>query len=264
MTESSRGILGFLGRFKATHAPPPAHIVLIDIDDPDIEPETDDFDEDGDDPQPISAFTCIIEYGGDMRMITGRRYDIIGELGYVGAICHQAKGYRQFRCDRIEAVIDALTGEVLGDGDYFQRFAPASVRERAPDWGLSHSRRALLTAGLNILAFIARCDGHWHPLESEAIERFIISMWLRKEWEGDPPIDTILAHAERLSPDARSVMTALKYFVNSQGSRAILRAAISDLIAADGRICADETEWVIEIDTHLDDLRRRTMIGEGA
>lgn len=201
-----------------------------------------------DEPQPISAFVCIIDYDGNTRLITCRRFDRIGSSTYVGAICHSAHGYRQFRCDRIESVYDPTSGEVLGDGGYFERFTVDSARDRAPTWGLSSSRKATLVAGLNVLAFMARCDGRWHPLEAEVIERFICSMWLRMEWEGDPPLDEIVAHAQLLSPDARTFFHALRHYANSSSSTRILCRAISDLIEADGVICASEASWGAEVD----------------
>src|SRR5262249_22112604 len=135
--------------------------------------------ENGED-QPIAGFTCVIQYGDDMRLIVCRRFEFIGDEGYVGAVCHSARGYRQFRLDRIAGVYDGQTGEALGDGNYFRRFAADGHRERAPTWGLSSGAKYTLVCGLNVLAFMSRCDGHWHPLEAEVIERFVCSLWLRK------------------------------------------------------------------------------------
>ena len=208
-----------------------------------------------DEPQPISAFVCIIDYDGDTRLITCRRYERIGELSYVGAICHAAKGYRQFRCDRIQSVYDVSTGELLGGGAYFERFALDSQRDRAPTWGLTPSHKSTLVAGLNILAFMARCDGHWHRLETDVIERFVCSMWLRKEWEGDPPVDEIVAHAQRLSPDADIFFKSLRHYASSATSTRLICRAIGDLIAADGVICSSEASWATEIDAFFGEYR---------
>ncbi|WP_156679366.1 hypothetical protein [Sphingomonas profundi] len=208
-------------------------------------------------PDPITAFVCVIEYVGEARLITCRRYDIFGEHGYVGAICSVAGGYRQFRCDRIVSVADAYTGEVLGDGSYFARFEPRSIREKAPTWGLDRTQKATLIAGLNVLAFIAHCDGKWHLLELEPIERFVCSIWLRKEWAGDPPIDEILAHARRLAPDADTFFAALRHYARSRTSTAVLKRAVADLIAADGVVCANEMSWGMELADHLAMLSNR-------
>lgn len=198
-------------------------------------------------PQSIAGFICVIDYCGETRLITGRRYDLIGDLGYVGAICHTASGYRQFRCDRISAVSDAYTGEVLGDGGYFARFSIDGHRERAPSWGLTPGRKHLVVSGLNIMAFMARCDGYWHPLESGAIERFVCSLWLRKEWPGNPPIEEIIAHAQRLAPDSEVFFRSLARYAPSQANVKVIKRAVIDLIEADGVVCASETTWAQEV-----------------
>jgi hypothetical protein len=204
----------------------------------DVEPEL----------QSIAAFACIIEYDGEQRLITCRRFDLIGEVGYVGAICHLAGGYRQFRCDRIQTVFDTASGEALGDGDFFHRFEAQSRREREPTWGLTPSQKATLIAGLNVLAFMARCDGRWHPLETPVIEKFVCSMWLRKEWPEDPPLDEIVAHSQRLAPDSETFFRALRHYAHSSTSAKVLQRSIADLIAADGVICSAEMSWGSEID----------------
>lgn len=219
------------------------------------------------DPEPISAFVCVIEYEGVSRLITCRRYDLLRGTRYVGAICHSARGYRQFRCDRIGGVFDASTGEHLGDGTYFTRFRSDSEKEHVSPWGLAPRRKAILVAGLNVLAFMARCDGQWHPLEADVIERFICSMWLKKEWAGDPPIDEIVAHAQRLSPDSDLFFHSLRIYASNAASTRILCAAVSDLIAADGVICAQEVKWGAEIDAFFDGYREeefRKLLVNGA
>jgi hypothetical protein len=202
-------------------------------------------------PHSISGFVCVIDYADELRLITARRYDRIGEFTYVGGICQTAGGYRQFRCDRIGAVSDAYTGEVRGDGSYFARFSLDRQRDKAPTWGLTQGRKHLLVCGLNIMAFMARCDGRWHPLESGAIERFICSMWLRKEWDGEPPIEEIVAHAQRLAPDSEVFFRSLGRYAPSQSSCNIVRRAVVDLIEADGLVCCDEVNWETELRTAL-------------
>jgi hypothetical protein len=234
----------WVGRSSAL-PPVAATFSLREIDDPEVglapadaEPEL----------QSIAAFACIIEYDGEHRLITCRRFDLVGELGYVGAICHAARGYRQFRCDRIQTVFDAASGEELGDGSFFHRFEVQSRRERAPTWGLTPSQKAELIAGLNVLAFMARCDGRWHPLETPVIETFVCSMWLRKEWPGEPPLEEIVAHSQRLAPDSETFFLALRHYAHSSTSARVLQRSIGDLIAADGVICSAEVSWGAEID----------------
>jgi hypothetical protein len=104
---------------------------------------------------------------------------------------------------------------------------------------------------------MAHCDGLWHPLETEPVERFVCSLWLRKEWDGDPPIDEIVAHGRRLAPDADTFFKALNLFAHSRTDGAVLKRAIADLVAADGTICAAEMAWSLEIEAYLE--ARRSM-----
>lgn len=202
--------------------------------------------------QSISGFLCIIEYNGELRLITGRRYDLIGSNAYVGAICQTAHGYRQFHCDRIRAVFDAHTGEELGDGTFFEQFRVDQQRERAPTWGLTPGRKYLLVSGLNVLAFMARCDGRWHPLETEPIERFICSLWLRKGWEGEPPLGEIIEHAKRLAPDGEVFFNSLKPFTTNNSSMSLLRRSVAELIEADGIVCNEEFHWSLELEDTIE------------
>lgn len=222
---------------------------LRPINDPDVIIEAPEIQE----LQAISGFVCIVEYEEERRLITCCRFDTIGENGYVGAICHMASGYRQFRCDRIETVYDASTGEVLGDGAYFARFSVDGHRDRAPTWGLTPGRKRTLVCGLNVLAFMARCDGLWHPLEVDPLERFVCSLWLQKEWEGQPPLKEIVAHAQRLSPDSGTFFKALEHYRSSSSSRRVLMRAVSDLIDADGVIKLEENTWAHELLDYLEE-----------
>ena len=259
---SLRGFLGTLfGSDRPPAVPPIAPGIVLAPPD-----EAEDATEPADDPdelQSIAGFVCVIQYRDEGRFITCRRYDTIGDLGYVGAVCQSGSGrgygYRQFRVDRIAEVLDPYTGEVLGDGGYFARFAVDTRRGRAPTFGLTPNRAGVLVAGLNILAYVAHCDGHWHPLEDEPVERFVASMWLRKEWDGDPPLDEIMAHAKRLAPDSSIALKALKYYARSDTSTRVLLNSIAQLIDADGIIRPEETTCVNEIADAIDDLQQEAL-----
>ena len=119
-----------------------------------------------------------------------------------------------------------------------------------------------MIAGLNILSFMARCDGQWHPLETEAIERFVTSLWIRKEWDGDPPLDDIIAHAQRLSPDANTALQGLLCFASNPISTKVLMRSISDLISSDGIICDEEHRWSVEIAEFIAEIQSRPRPSE--
>lgn len=210
--------------------------------------------------QPIAGFTCVIEYEGVQRLISCRRFKTRGDFGYVGAVCLTAGGYREFRTDRIGDTFDPQTGEVLGNADYFNRFIIDEHWDARPSWGLTSSRQATLIAGLNVLAFMAHCDGRWHPLESEPVERFVCSLWLRREWEGEPPLDDILAHAQRLSPDSETFFKGVGHYARSETRSTILRRAVADLIAADGVVCSEEFDWGQQFSEYLVERARHEGI----
>jgi hypothetical protein len=243
-------------KLNAVTAPVPANLHIHDVEDAEVVPPP---------PipagalEPISGFACFIDYEDLTRPIVCRRFDIIGDVGYVAAICHAAKGYRQFRTDRILAVYDAITGEAVGDGEFFWRFEVNSTRERARTWGLSPSQKATLVAGLNVLSFMARCDGRWHPLEREPVEAFVCSMWLRKEWPNEPPIREILHHAERLTPDSETFFRGLSHYAQSSTSTTLLRRAVAALIEADGVIADAEFEWGMRFDSFFQERNDKLM-----
>jgi len=243
-------------KLNAVAAPVPANLNIHSIEDPEVVPPP---PIPAGELEPISGFACYIDYDDATRPIVCRRFDVIGNVGYVGAICHAAKGYRQFRTDRILAVYDAISGEAVGDGDFFRRFEVDSTRERAPTWGLSPSQKATLVAGLNVLSFMARCDGRWHPLESQPIEAFVCSMWLRKEWSNEPPIGEILHHAERLTPDSETFFRGLSHYAQSSTSTTVLRRAVAALIEADGVIADAEFEWGMKFDSFFHERDEQLM-----
>ena len=238
--------MGALQEFAVkTAVLPPGLTALLDCDDVDTLP---DAPTDADEPQAIAGFMCVIEYAdahGEVteRLITCRRYLTVGGNASVGAICGNSRRYKLFRCDRIMEVCDAETGASLGDGSYFGRFTVSAAKPLADMWDTTSQRKSLIVAGLNVLAFMARCDGHWHPLEAQTIEDFICSLWLRKEWEGSPPLDRIVAHARRLAPDGEVFENAIRQYAHSSTSRAVLTQYVQRVIAADGVICEDEHRW---------------------
>lgn len=223
---------------------------------PCMESEREDSKPIGNEPQPITAFVCIIAYEDRQgalteRLITCQRYDLIGGIGYVGAICHASRGYRQFRTDRIACVSDPRTGETLGQGTFFSQFSTDAMATGVYSWGLDRKKKAHLIAGLNVLAFMARCDGYWHPLEEEVIVQFTCSLWLRSEWDGEPPMDQVIAHARRIAPDGEAFFKALLQYSRNRTSTAVLKQGVSALIAADGVICDEEHRWTMAMLEYL-------------
>src|SRR3546814_11699087 len=101
---------------------------------------------------------------------------------------------------------------------------------------------------------MARCDGRWHPLETEMIESFASSLWIQSEWEGDPDIAEIVVHAQRISPDADSFFAALRrYSQDPLLTRLICRAAGNPILAA-GVTCPAEMHWGADKEERKSDM----------
>ncbi|MEG3160907.1 hypothetical protein U1763_10375 [Sphingomonas sp. LB2R24] len=212
---------------------------------------------DNDEPQAIAGFICVIEYAdvnGEVseRFISCRRYELHDGNPLIGAICGRSNRYKLFRCDRILEVTDAVTGESLGTGAFFDQFTVGRIREKAHDWNTTSQRKSLIVAGLNVLCFMARCDGKWHPLEEEVIEDFVCTLWMRKEWEGEPPLDLIRSHARRLAPDGEVFAKAIRQYGHSSTSAKVLRRFVERVVAADGVVCDREHHWSTEFAELLD------------
>nr|WP_314469809.1 hypothetical protein [uncultured Sphingomonas sp.] len=204
-----------------------------------------------DTPQPIAGFICAIEYADadgavTERVINCRRYEHFNDKPRVGAICGTSRKYKTFNCDRILQVSDVVTRQHLGDGTFFEQFVVGAYKVSKSDWNTTSQRKSLIVAGLNVLCFMARCDGHWHDLEEQVIEDFVCSLWMRKEWENEPPLPEIIAHARRLAPDGEVFRAAIGQYGHSSTSAAILSRFVQRVVAADGVICDDEHRWAAE------------------
>lgn len=211
-------------------------------------------------PQSIAGFLCIIEYVDahgvvSERAINCRKYEHFDGKPRLGAICGETRRYKLFKCDRIQTVTDAQTGECLGDGRFFEQFLVSAYKASAHDWNTTSNNKSLIVAGLNVLSFMARCDGKWHRLEEQAIEDFVCALWIRKEWENEPPMAEIVAHARRLAPDGEVFRSAIVQYAHSSTAAGVLTRFVNRVVAADGVICDKEHHWVAEYGELLEEAR---------
>ncbi|MDF2496049.1 hypothetical protein [Sphingomonas sp.] len=234
---------------KAAVLPPSLTIEMAE-DAAELPPPTDDT------PQVIAGFICAIEYADadgvvTDRVINCRRYEYFNNKPRVGAICGTSRKYKTFYCDGILQVHDVVTRQHLGDGTLFEQFVVGAHKVGKSDWNTTSQRKSLIVAGLNVLCFMARCDGHWHELEEQVIEEFVCSLWIRKEWENEPPLPEIVAHARRLAPDGEVFRAAITQYGHSSTSAAILSRFVQRVVAADGVICDAEHRWGAEFEELL-------------
>ena len=201
----------------------------------------------------VAGLTLIIEYrdgkgAESMRQISCIRIEFLRGERYLRAFCHTRKQQRAFRIDRIETVIDAETGETLTDGDhYFAAFADDRVSAAPMGWGLSVQQRARLAAGLNVLTFLSRCDGHCHPAERDEIDSFAASWWIRAGIAAPMPEAEIFDYARRLAPDAEAFLLAAQRVRRCKLTRPLVGGYVQRLIEADGRIAPEEHDWVLQL-----------------
>lgn len=202
----------------------------------------------------IAGYACVIAYENakgeaSQRLITCQRKDVCAGEVYLWAWCHSRARVRQFRLSRITGVFDPATGEDLGDpAALFESFVSDRVQQSKPGWGLGVRQRADLSALLNVLVFVARCDRDYHPLEREKFEDAVCRFWIRSEATGEPDCEAIQSHCDRLAPDAETFYVALHRCAENPKLARLLRDSVRSVIDADGRIAREEVYWGSAID----------------
>ena len=209
----------------------------------------------------IAGTSCIIEYDNaagehSQRVVTCQRLDDHNGIQYLWAYCHLRRKIRQFRADRIIAMFDTETGEQYESPTaFFDRYRIDNSHASQPGWGLSVRERSDFLALLNALVFLARCDREFHPLERAALEHAVSTSWIRMEYRGDPDIDSILAHTNRLAPDAETFWIAMHRCANAPALLDLLRRSARDVVEADGVIAPEEFYWGSRIDEFVLELQ---------
>lgn len=122
-----------------------------------------------------SSWACQIRYLDDKgaeseRTITCMSLNGYGGVTHIQAFCHKRERPRSFRIDRILELVDIETGELLHAESHFEMLGAVGALP-FEDKGFS--------AFLQIAAFMAKCDGTYHPLEEEALEAAITAYAIR-------------------------------------------------------------------------------------
>lgn len=211
-------------------------------------PQSDDEETDLSDATPIAdeavgtawfiAYTSASNEESE-RQITIRQIVNKAGITYIIAYCHERNALRQFKLDRISAAHDLATGEILESQQAILNHFTALARclhsntKKNAEMAIKDCQNAL-----NILTFLSRCDGQYHPQEEEIILQYIGDQW----FEYDLDEATLLLHVRRLYPDTQTYLDAIKslsHFKSEKHRNKIFRYAMS-LIEADGTITADE------------------------
>lgn len=75
------------------------------------------------------------------------------------------------------------------------------------------------------------------------------------EYRGDPDIGSILAHTDRLAPDAETFWIAMHRCANTPALLDLLRRSARDVVEADGVIAPEEFYWGSRIDEFVLELQ---------
>lgn len=201
-----------------------------------------------------SGWTLLIDYTDaqgyhSSRLITLIRCeDRLGGIPAIAAFCHEVQDFRLFRSDRITAMAQPDTGELIDPHLHL-----ASLRAA----GLPYINRGMQTVG-TILLFLARCDGRHHPLEWEAIEQALATYALRFDGS-DEDIATTMRLCRRSAPDATDFANAWIALARTPAAQrpALLRTMwrlCAMVIDADGHIELEEAAWAQAIRTIIEYL----------
>jgi hypothetical protein len=205
----------------------------------------------------ITGRTFVILYSDSKgqaseRQVLCRRLVDNGGTLYLHAYCYARDRIRTFRADRISSIVDSQTGEVHEPGMALLRlFLPASTSAAPFRYGLSPQQYGDFNAALNVLTFMARCDGEWHPLEREMMQDFAAAYWLRADIRSALDVDEVSRHADRLAPDAETFWVSLQRCADHPILSQIIRRHISAVVDADGMHHRNELYWGSEVDDFL-------------
>lgn len=196
-----------------------------------------------------SSWACQIRYLNDKgeeseRTITCKRLHGYGGITHIDAFCHSRERPRSFRIDRILDLIDIETGEVLHAESHFEMLGTAGALP-FEDKGF--------TAFVQIATFMAKCDGHYHPMEVEALEAAITAYVIRFGGD-DAQIEQAMARLPRIAPDGADVAKAVKRLkvspIGGRVSRLILDHC-GQIMDADGAHHPQEMAWAVELGSVL-------------
>lgn len=181
------------------------------------------------------------------RRIVVKRIEGYGRAETVFAWCCERSAYRRFLIGKISELVDVETGEVLNPQTHFNQLASE---------GAIGTTDKSLADLVTILVFLARCDGEAHPIEMEVIEDAVLTHIQR--FGGEPKLAQKTARsARKLAPDADDFLAALTR-VERHPNRAVLASMIldaaADVMAADGRMAAEEMHWFLPISEALEEM----------
>lgn len=209
---------------------------------------------------------CLLEYrdaaGADSRRRVSMRSlaESAGHI-YLNAFCFERRAMRQFRLDRITAMISE-DGEVFDPVDYFALHG-VELRPQTADEtrATGDAGRALIAMrpGLAMITAVARADRHLHRGEIDAAqlyaERDLIALRREGVLTVEPSMDVLnamnreIAFMRPMAPTLKAQALRICDWTEARLGR--LRRSILETVVADGRILPSELNMVAELDRIL-------------
>ena len=172
---------------------------------------------------------------------------IQGDL-LLNCYCYERRAPRCFRASRIKEVTDLTTGEIIDDlDDLMRRLSGDLTVARESEAAATNAVLRSHKHALLVLVFLARCDGHQHPSETDVLMDYLDYCCAA------PGLDIGLASdvIRRTHVDRTLAQRALRQLQkDDEQLRQVARHAYR-LIEADGSLTPEEMEFGIAISEAL-------------
>lgn len=163
----------------------------------------------------------------------------------VGAYCYERRAFRHFRADRIIEAVDLATGEIIDTQAAILESFGIVEKELAND-PKTATRNALKKCrhAMNVLVYLARCDGHFHHDE----ENTIIHYLMEECFDCDFHDEYLLARLRKIYPDTDAFFDSLDYLeANEPDAIDKIARYAARLVQADGQIAKEELDFMSEL-----------------
>lgn len=232
---------------KSSPMPPVPKQRKIRLPKEDEDHDVDKADLASDEPAGTAWFIIYEGSNGDdsERRITIRNVVQTGEILYINAFCHERSALRKFRLDRIIEATDLATGEVLTEyPDLLSNFTKLLPKDAD---GITHAVLREAKHALNILAFLSRCDGQYHPAEEDVIFKYIADEFFDREIDES----LVIKHVRKLYPDHDTYLTSIRAIYPFKGEKYLKKVVRygAQLIAADEVIMDEEFQHQQELES---------------
>jgi hypothetical protein len=156
---------------------------------------------------------------------------------------------RCFRADRIIEAVDLFTGEIFDPAALREHFwieneAETEASPRAQTKQALHECRH----ALNILVYLARCDGFFHPEEENIIINYIATECFTCNFDDEFLLKRVRSHY----PDMDTFFNSLDYLREcAPDSLKKIGKFAAQLVQADDVISVEEAEFMAELQNYL-------------